>query len=172
MDEHARDIKLGHPAYGPGSITDATTYTNLHPEGDERFKFHQHLEAISQEDVRYVRVKDRDYGSSWKKRGGVGAFMMLARKWDRLEEQTRRAGYDIMEVIRNGGVAKVGQGGDGTTLAEVRDLRRYLLLLEAEMVEQGVVELPVSRVLPRHPPATDGALRPQEPDMGYRKSGA
>ena len=32
-------------------------------------------------------------------------------------------------------------GQDGSVLAEVRDLRRYLLLIEAEMVARGVVEL-------------------------------
>lgn len=157
-----------HPAYGPGSITDAATYANM-GDGDTRFRFHEHLDAIAQEDIRYVRVKDRDYGSSWKKRGGVGAFMMLARKWDRLEEQCRKQGWDIMEAIHHGAHTKAGQGTDGTSLAEVRDLRRYLLLLEAEMVEQGAVERPTQRLVPR---TGDGALRPAEPDMGYRKSGA
>jgi hypothetical protein len=36
-----------------------------------------------------------------------------------------------------------GPGGeDGTVLAEVRDLRRYLLLVEAEMMARGVVQVP------------------------------
>jgi hypothetical protein len=33
-------------------------------------------------------------------------------------------------------------GEDGTVLAEVRDLRRYLMLVEAEMMARGVVEKP------------------------------
>jgi hypothetical protein len=33
-------------------------------------------------------------------------------------------------------------GEDGSALAEIRDLRRYLLLVEAEMVYRGVVEHP------------------------------
>jgi hypothetical protein len=36
-------------------------------------------------------------------------------------------------------VAEAPGGADGTVLAEVRDLRRYLLLVEAEMVARGVV---------------------------------
>lgn len=39
-----------------------------------------------------------------------------------------------------GMVEKDPSGRDGCVLAEVRDLRRYLLLVEAEMVARGVVE--------------------------------
>ena len=90
-----------------------------------------------------VIQKDRSYGSSWKKRGGVGAFMMLARKWDRLEELVcpkiggGHNAYDIFRAISRCSVD--AQGADGTVLAEVRDLRRYLLLVEAEMMERGAV---------------------------------
>ena len=98
--------------------------------------------------------------------------MMLARKWDRLEEQCLREGYDIMQAIRSAATAG-NQGNDGTTLAEVRDLRRYLLLLEAEMVEQGVVSLiTAAPKVPRQPLTTDGAMRPDEADMMYIKHGA
>ena len=41
--------------------------------------------AVAINDVVNLDKKDDFYGSSWKKRGGIGAFMMLARKWDRLE---------------------------------------------------------------------------------------
>jgi len=36
-------------------------------------------------------------------------------------------------------IAAAPGGEDGTVLAEVRDLRRYLLMAEAEMIEQGAI---------------------------------
>jgi hypothetical protein len=43
-------------------------------------------------------------------------------------------------------------GKDGSVLAEIRDLRRYLLLVEAEMISRGVVsgQDTVERVVPRY----------------------
>jgi hypothetical protein len=118
---------------------------------DPRFAYHNHLEPICVVDVDEVTRKDISYGSSWKKRGGVGAFMMLARKWDRLEEMVKSKtnstgfGYDIFAAIAHTG----GGGEDGTVLAEVRDLRRYLLLVEAEMMQRGVVPAPVQEEAPQ-----------------------
>jgi hypothetical protein len=81
-------------------------------------------------DAEFLIEKDTSYGGSWKKRGGVGAFMMLARKWDRLETMLAKD-YDIFKAIDLD-----YSGNDGTILAEVRDLRRYLLLVEAEMLSR------------------------------------
>lgn len=110
------------------------------------------LQAVADQDVGEVWMKDLSYGQSWKKRGGVGAFMMLARKWDRLDEFCRRcaAAWDIFAVIIH---TKDVQGADGTALAEIRDLRRYLLLVEAEMIAQKVVP---------HPGAAQSILRTLE----------
>lgn len=81
---------------------------------------------ISGEDRRALMEAEKSYGDSWCKRGGVGAFMMLARKWDRIEQQCKEHGYDIFEAMRltdpNTGLAD-----------DVRDLRRYLLLVEQYM---------------------------------------
>jgi hypothetical protein len=97
---------------------------------DKRFEYHENLEDISTSDVDEVKAKDISYGSSWKKRGGIGAFMMLARKWDRLEEICKaKFSYDVIEAVK----ADMS-GKDGSVLAEIRDLRRYLLLVEAEAV--------------------------------------
>lgn len=115
---------------------------------DDQFKHHKFLSSVAQEDVRFVQEKDISYGASWKKRGGVGVFMMLARKWDRLEtmlstlsqryaDRGYASDYDVFRAIR-----EESSGNDGTVLAEVRDLRRYLLLVEAEMMAQGVVDRP------------------------------
>jgi hypothetical protein len=43
-------------------------------------------------------------------------------------------------------------GQDGSVLAEIRDLRRYLMMVEAEMVERGAVEYKTERKVPRHEP--------------------
>jgi hypothetical protein len=99
---------------------------------DDTLKYHRHLDAIVQADVEYVRRKDAQYDASWKKRDGVGAFFTIVRPWDRLESISRSVGYDVFAKIREEGL----DGPDGSLIACVRDLRRYLLLVEAEMTEQ------------------------------------
>lgn len=42
-------------------------------------------------------------------------------------------------------IATDPSGDDGSVLAEVRDLRRYLLLVEAEMMARGIVQLPPTK---------------------------
>ena len=75
---------------------------------------------------------EKTYGDSWKKRGGVGAFMMLARKWDRIENLTQKHAYDVFLTIEEYPEAT-------GVIDDIRDLRRYLLLVEAEMVQIGHV---------------------------------
>lgn len=104
--------------------------------------YHQHLAAIATEDVRFTKERDTHYNGSWARRGGPGAFINLGRKWDRLETFMEKAGYDLFgEIQRQAGPE---QGSDGTILAEVRDLRRYLLLVEAKMTQEGAVTQPQS----------------------------
>lgn len=111
----------------------------------DKLSYHRHLETIADADVSYVRAKDTQYAGSWKKRGGVGAWFTIVRPWDRLEnmvthprtsthdEVTRTAQpHDIFEVIAAQGL----EGPDGSVIACVRDLRRYLLLVEAHMTEE------------------------------------
>lgn len=71
------------------------------------------------------------YGNSWKKRGGIGAFMMLARKWDRLEKFLSEHGWDIFAAL------DADSRGEGL-IDDIRDLRRYLLLVEAEAKASGI----------------------------------
>ena len=86
------------------------------------------LRDITNRDIEVLCQKEKDYQGSWKKRGGVGAFMMLARKWDRIEAHLESEGvnWDIFEAIRKD---KRTEG----VLDDVRDLRRYLLLIETEL---------------------------------------
>lgn len=92
-------------------------------------KYLDRLEYIASADIAVLKAKEETYQGSWKKRGGVGAFMMLARKWDRLENMCQAEDWDIFKAIDSGMLS----GEDGTALAEVQDLRRYLLLVEAEI---------------------------------------
>jgi len=59
------------------------------------------LEQVTIEDCASLREKEATYQGSWKRRGGVGAFMMMARKWDRLEVMVKNQTfqYDIFRAI-------------------------------------------------------------------------
>jgi len=83
------------------------------------------LNLIAVNDIEVLNEKGKVYGDSWKKRGGVGAFMMLARKWDRIENQMQASGYDIFkcDVYEKDGL-----------LDDIQDLRRYLMLVEEELL--------------------------------------
>ena|SRR5882762_3810620 len=98
----------------------------------DKLKYHRHLDAIAQADIAYIRRKDAQYDASWKKREGAGAFFTIARPWDRFESISKRAAYDLFAKIGEEGL----EGQDGTLIACVRDLRRYLMLVEAEMTER------------------------------------
>ena len=93
-------------------------------------KIIQEVEKVAGEDVVNLDMAKRSYGDSWKQRGGVGAFMMLARKWDRLEKQVNEHGYDVFKA------ANEDQRPEGI-MDDIRDLRRYLFLVEAELRING-----------------------------------
>ena len=91
------------------------------------------LECVADNDVVKLHKAEESYGDSWKKRGGVGAFMMLARKWDRLEKQVAACGWDVFAAV---GKDKRAEG----VIDDIRDLRRYLLLVEAELLARGTIK--------------------------------
>ena len=84
------------------------------------------LEEIVQEDCASLRESSIHYGDSWKRRGGVGAFMMLARKWDRIENAVRGKSWDVLE-------AAADDPRPEGIMDDIQDLRRYLILVEAEV---------------------------------------
>lgn len=108
-----------------------------------------HLHDIARGDVDGLKKAQESYGDSWKQRGGVGAFMMLARKWDRIE---RRMEQRPLVEVDGGPVGVSDFPGDRWdifahvraddraegVIDDVRDLRRYLLLVEAECRAQGL----------------------------------
>mgnify|MGYP003645728562 FL=1 len=87
----------------------------------------ENMKNIAQEDVNTLKRAEDSYGDSWKRRGGVGAFMMLARKFDRIENQSEKHNWDIFEA----GDVYAGEEG---LLDDIRDLRRYLILIENQLV--------------------------------------
>jgi hypothetical protein len=104
------------------------------------------LVTVASQDVEGLLEAERNYGESWCKRGGVGAFMNCTRKWDRLEQMLKAGGdfdkYDIFTAIE----VEVKAGGEKgeAILDAVRDLRRYLLLVEAKMLAV-LGDLPLQR---------------------------
>lgn len=79
--------------------------------------------CIVDKDVERLLEARKSYGESWCKRGGIGAFMMLARKWDRIENQTQKCGWDVFKATES------FPGKEGL-LDDIRDLRAYLILVE------------------------------------------
>lgn len=127
-------------------------------------KHMEYLETVASDDVRVLREKEGTYRGSWKAAGGRSAWFMARRNMDRLlvmmaapvqpegfnpwgtwRDDPRTSGD--MTYVRKALVAediflKIQEhpgGEDGTVLASVRDLRRYLMLVEAEMIARGVV---------------------------------
>ena len=108
------------------------------------------MQGIADADVAQLQQKDREYGASWKSRGGVGAFMMLARKWDRLENMVRGSrDYTVREhedttrtavhasqydIFAHAEGSHTERGDAESLLDTIGDLRRYLLLVEAEVI--------------------------------------
>ncbi len=89
-----------------------------------------HVDEVAKVDAHVVTATDQQYGGSWKARGGTGAFFIFARKWDRLQQRATEHGYDVFEA------ALADQRAEGL-IDDIRDLRRYLLLVEAFLLTQG-----------------------------------
>lgn len=105
--------------------------------------------GIATNDIATLTRKDAEYGGSWLKRGGVGAFMMLARKIDRLEQAMEKEMRVATELFMDGSKAPgrpidrfdiieraLADGREEGILDDIGDLRRYLLLVEAEIRER------------------------------------
>src|SRR3982750_1437901 len=123
-------------------IAEVTQALPVIPDDPQAAHLH-HVQAIAQGDAEALIKGDPKYGYSWKARGGVGAFMMLARKFDRLN-------YSLSPNSEANSLANLGKwlGKDVSpwdvlgalaadtrsegVIDDIRDLRRYLLLIEAE----------------------------------------
>lgn len=120
---------------------------------------------IVNEDLDGLTLAEQSYGNSWKKRGGVDSFMMLARKWDRIEHQVEKHGFNILTACMK------DQRPEGI-LDDIRDLRRYLILVEQEVLQRNKAEHSNSKF-----PITekDGIYDPPDqagdPNRGYVDQG-
>jgi hypothetical protein len=102
----------------PETATDAILITGI---------YSKELMICLSEAEKVMVAKNLIYGDSWKRRGGIGAFMMLARKWDRIEIQVKHNGYDVFTAVESD-----WQKPDNL-LDDIRDLRNYLTLVEHEV---------------------------------------
>lgn len=113
--------------------------------------FLDYLKDVADEDVAGLVKAEQSYGDSWKRRGGVGAYMMLVRKADRLDKALNPMAEpgDLREapISRNTGrpvpAWDIFAAAEADTRAEgiiddIRDLRRYLMLIEAELRARGI----------------------------------
>jgi hypothetical protein len=91
-----------------------------------------HIADICQEDATGLLKAHESYGDSWKKRGGVGAYMVMIRKFDRMERTVEKAGFDIFQAV------EADQRPEGL-IDDIRDARRYLVLIEAELRMRGLI---------------------------------
>ena len=156
---------------------------------DKYFGYMDHLEQVAASDVAGIREKEQTYRGSWKRSGGRSAWFMVKRKIDRLVEMmtppapppgwptTVRVNADTTHALLRmttaedifARVTNRPYGQDGTVLAEVRDLRRYLLLAEAEMVARGAVVLEGATHTPGTP--EDGGHHARQGDPGDESGG-
>ena len=97
---------------------------------DRRSEIISTVQGLGTEDADELHKAEQSYGNSWKQRGGVGAFMMAARKWDRLQKQVEEHNYDIF-------AAMLADQREEGILDDIRDLRRYLFLIDAEMCNRA-----------------------------------
>lgn len=102
------------------------------------------LETLFALDAEFTTQRDAHYESSWKRRGGQGAYFTICRPWDRFEAIASRgviAGtpprrivdpYDLFGVIKYEQDQGLSASDDGTLQACIRDLRIYMALLGVE----------------------------------------
>ena len=93
----------------------------------------KHIEPIAKEDAAGLLKAHQSYGDSWKKRGGIGAYMVMIRKFDRMERQVEKYGYDVVKAVQ------ADQRSEGL-IDDIRDARRYLMLIESWLREMGLVK--------------------------------
>lgn len=88
------------------------------------------LQELCDGDLAKLEAAEKSYGHSWVSRGLRGAYFVMVRKIDRFENQMRQANFDLPAALR------MFPGKDGI-LDDIRDLRQYLLLIEAEIIAQN-----------------------------------
>lgn len=95
---------------------------HTHPDQLRAWYYTPYIPTLMEKDFEFIVRRDQEYNASWLRRGGVGAFMMLARKWDRFEP--------MVAAYNNRPIAMLAAKPD--RIDDVQDLRRYLALVQSE----------------------------------------
>lgn len=134
---HSEAASLNRDEPPPEHAVVPDSWYNQGQPGVDRFGYLSQLHRVAQAGNQLITAKTATYKDSWKARGGRGAWYTLVRPLDRLQSMVEdRHQGDIFAAIEAN-----PEGGDGTALDALRDLRNYLNLVEAEMVARGVVKL-------------------------------
>lgn len=90
----------------------------------------ENVKELALQDATILAVADRQYGSSWMQRGGVGAYFVGIRKADRMKAQLAKYHDDLRIAVAHDCRAE-------GIMNDLRDLRRYFYLWEAQSWELG-----------------------------------
>lgn len=127
-------------------VGDASTYDLLQNAVEKmvallyraEHEFGSDVYSASLFDVTELTAADEVYGSSWMARGGVGAFFVTVRKYDRIANSIKSIPeQDLQRWL--GSVYKIPGEGPWNDL---RDLRKYLILWLSErlaIVNDGIL---------------------------------
>jgi len=89
------------------------------------------LHQLAESDLTGLAQGYRKYGDSWRKRGGGEAYHNLTRKWDRIERAVEAlATQDVFAAIKEHPATDGTLDGKDSLLDDIRDLRRYLYLVD------------------------------------------
>ena len=95
---------------------------------NQQFPWLEYLQPLATSVVSTLHAKEEHYQGSWQKRGGPGAFMMLARKWDRIEAISKEFNFDIFQAVEQ---------NKGDIVDDINDLIGYLLLVRAKQMSDN-----------------------------------
>lgn len=111
--------------------------------------FLEFVPGVAAADIATIEDKEKSHGASWKKSGGGAAFMIFARKWDRIKARVSTnipATTDAPAATAENVLEHIAADRRvEPLLSDVRDLRQYLMLVEAEMAAQGAVQVGTAR---------------------------
>lgn len=95
-------------------------------------------------DIRTLIDKDTSYGTSWKKRGGQGAFFVTTRKWDRILNQVQENAHDADDFDESWErlIDQPNARDKDGIWDDIDDLRCYLLLWAAERAHRAKTVIP------------------------------
>lgn len=102
---------------------------------DAKHPYGSRLHELAEGDAVALVASHKKYGDSWRKRGGWEAFANLSRKWDRIERSVlSRGDHDLFSAIRDNPSEDGSIYGKDSLMDDIRDLRRYLLLVDEYIV--------------------------------------